>query len=261
MLELVVRSDLGNGIVQILLNDAESRNAMSEQMADRFQQVVGEVAADRAVRAVVLTGAGKAFSGGGHLQMLQEKTKLSVERNRELMEQFYESFLSVRKIPVPVIAAINGHAMGAALCLALACDIRIAVTEAKLGLNFVHLGLHPGMGATYLVPRLVGPARAAELLFGGRVVGAEEAARIGLINEAVPASDFSARVESVARAIAQAGPQAVRELKRSLAEAEGQSLGACLKREAHCQSLDYVGSEFLEGISAALEKRAPKFVG
>ena len=232
---------------------------MSEQMADRFATVVAEVAVDTSVRVVVLTGAGKAFSGGGHLQMLQEKTTIPVDKNRELMERFYERFLAVRTIPVPVIAAINGHAMGAALCLALACDMRIAVKEAKLGLNFVHLGLHPGMGATYLVPRLVGPARAAELLYCGRVLTADEAERCGLVNEAVSADSFRARIEAVAGTIAQAGPRAVRELKQSLAAGEYRSLEDCLKREAHCQSLDYAGAEFLEGISAALEKRSPKF--
>lgn len=257
--ELVVRTALGGGVEELRLNDPESRNAMSEQMADRFAAVVGEIAQDERVRVVVLTGAGKAFSGGGHLQMLQEKTKLSVERNRELMEQFYDRFLSVRTIPVPVLAAINGHAMGAALCLALACDIRISVKEAKLGLNFVNLGLHPGMGATYLVPRLVGPARAAELLYGGKVLTAEEAERCGLVNEVCETSDFRGRVEAVAGGIAQAGPQAVRELKQSLMVGEEESLKRSLAREAQCQALDYAGREFLEGITAALEKRTPKF--
>lgn len=257
--ELVVRTALGGGVEELRLNEPESRNAMSEQMADRFFAVVGQIIRDASVRVVILTGAGKAFSGGGHLQMLQEKTKLNVERNRELMEQFYERFLVVRKIPVPVIAAINGHAMGAALCLALACDLRVAVKEAKLGLNFVHLGLHPGMGATYLVPRLVGPARAAELLYGGKVLSAEEAERCGLVNEVCEASDFRARVDAIAAGIAQAGPQAVRALKQSLTAGDDDPLQRALKREAQCQSLDYVGPEFLEGITAALEKRAPKF--
>ncbi len=246
-------------IATITLNDPEQRNAMSQAMAEEFAKVTQALRTDVALRVVILRGAGKAFSAGGHLEMLVEKMKLPTAENRRLMELFYAQFLSLRDIEVPVVAAINGVAIGAGCCLALACDLRIAVREAKLGLNFVHLGLHPGMGATYFLSRLVGPARASELLYTGRIFTAAEAEQYGLVNHAVPEEKFEAEVESVTAAICNAGPQAVRELKQSLSLSDTLPLAACLKREAHCQSLDYAGSEFAEGVSAAREKRKPQF--
>lgn len=248
------------GHAEIVLNDPATRNAMSELMAAEFARAVRPLASDPSLRVVTLIGEGNAFSGGGHLDMLFEKTKVSLEENRRLMEQFYDSFLCVCDLPVPVIAVLNGHAVGAGLCIALACDVRIAVNTAKLGLNFVHLGLHPGMGATYFLPRLVGPARAAELLYAGKIVTAEEGAALGLVNAVVSAQELRSAADRIVGAILRAGPQAIRALKASLRESERRTLAECLAREAECQAHDYVGAEFLEGITAAKEKREPKFV-
>ena len=257
--ELVVISKESNGIAIVTLNDSANRNAMSEAMSESFAARVSDLRKDSAIRVVVLRGAGGAFSGGGHMEMLTAKPKLSAPENRRLMELFYENFLSICSLEVPVIAAINGHAIGAGLCVALSCDIRIAVDTAKLGLNFVLLGLHPGMGATYFVPRLIGSARAAELLYTGKSITAQYAAQVGLVNETVPANDFEATVSTTADAIAAAGPETVRELKLSLRNSHTLSLEECLRREAECQARSYTGKEFLEGISAATEKRKPKF--
>jgi enoyl-CoA hydratase len=257
--ELVHVEETEAGIYRITLSDPESRNAMSERMAAEFSEKVKTLAANPGLRAVVLTGAGKAFSGGGHLEMLFEKTKLSKEENRKRMEEFYDHFLSLRLIPVPVIAAINGHAMGAGLCLALACDLRYAHCDAKLGLNFVSLGLHPGMGATFFLPRIVGRSRAAELFYLGKIISATEAARIGLVNGVLSDQSYADDITEFARAIAGAGPQAVRALKASLAHSSTQTLAECLAREAEAQADDYAGREFLEGITAAREKRKPEF--
>lgn len=256
---LVVTTKPQPTIAYVTLNDPDSRNAMSEAMAEAFVKEISQVRFDRNIRVVVLTGAGKAFSGGGHLEMLFEKTKLSLEKNQQLMETFYDHFLSIRDLDVPVIAAINGHAVGAGLCLALACDIRVAVKEAKLGLNFAQLGLHPGMGATYFLPRLVGPAHAAELLYTGKIISAELGVQIGLINQVVEADLFRTNVEDLVASIAQAGPHAVREVKKSLQLSPFLSLQEALHREAECQAADYIDFEFLEGITAAREKRKPEF--
>ena len=256
---LVTRADKANGITTITLNDPETRNAMSEEMAVEFRRTMDSLKGDAAVRVVILTGAGEAFSGGGHLEMLAAKTKLSLEKNQQLMELFYDQFLSITELKVPVVAAINGHAVGAGLCLSLACDMRIATTKAKLGLNFVHLGLHPGMGVTYFLPRLVGPARAAELLYLGKIISAEEGARLGVVNQVVSPEEFSKVVEGTAAQLSQVGPAAVRALKASLQASPQRSLAECLVREAECQALDYSGKEFLEGITAAKEKRKPQF--
>ena len=232
---------------------------MSEAMAARFASVIANLKQDTETRVVILTGAGSVFSGGGHLDMLFEKTKLSLDANRKEMEQFYDSFLCLRELPVPIVAAINGHAIGAGLCIALACDVRIASNDAKLGLNFVHLGLHPGMGATYFLPRIVGPAKAAELLYAGKILTAAESAAIGMVNQAVPAEELKSAVEKLAAQVAAAGPQAVRNLKASLQSSMDRSLKECLLREASAQAEDYVGPQFLEGITAAKGKRTPLF--
>lgn len=258
---LVTVSDLGGGVRRLLLNDSESRNAMTEEMSEAFLSAVEGLIRDRSARVVMLTGAGKAFSGGGHLEMLQEKTKLSLAENRRRMEEFYHNFLSVLRIPVPVIAALNGHAIGAGLCVALACDLRLCHAEAKLGLNFVHLGLHPGMGVTYTLPRIVGPAKATELLTLGRILTAEESLRYGMVNEVVAGERFEERVLAVANEIAAVGGQAVRALKESLAHSLHRTLDQCLEREAEAQAEDYCGAEFLEGVTAAREKRKPRFFG
>lgn len=247
------------GIVSLVLNDPASRNAMSEAMAVEFAAAVAELKTRAHLRVLILTGAGESFSSGGHLDMLAQKANISLEKNRELMELFYSQFLSIHELPVPVIARINGHAVGAGLCLALACDVRIGIPEAKLGLHFVHLGLHPGMGVTYFLPRIVGPAKAAELLFAGRTLSAEKALEIGLLNNIASKATLDENVLTLAREIASAGPQAVRNLKSSLRESLHTSLSDCLKREALCQAEDYVGKEFSEGIRAAREKRKPKF--
>lgn len=256
---LVIERQLAQGVKVLELNDPERRNAMSESMAERFSRAVAALREDDSVRVVVLTGSGKAFSAGGDLDMLMEKVKIPPAKNRKLMELFYANFLSLRELEVPVIAAINGHAVGAGLCLALSCDIRIASEEAKLGLNFVHLGLHPGMGATYFLPRLVGPARAAELLYEGKIISATEAATYGIVNKVVSAGAFSQSVLEMAQNIASVGPQAVRQLRHSLELSPTQSLALCLRREAQCQAVNYANEEFFEGVTAAKEKRKPNF--
>lgn len=256
---LVERSELEPGISQLVLNDPEVRNAMSDEMSEQFLAAVKDLRSDTSLRAVILKGAGQAFSAGGNLDMLLAKTKLAPRENRKRMETFYYNFLSLLDLEIPVIAAINGHAVGAGLCIAMACDIRIAKTGSKLGANFVRLGLHPGMAATYFLPRLVGQAKAAELLYTGRIISAEEAQTIGLVNCVASENDFDKFVIEMAREIATAGPEAVRELKLSLRTSERETLREALKREADCQGRNYAGKEFFEGITAAKEKRAAKF--
>ena len=140
--------------------------------------------ADPTLRALVLTGSGRAFSAGGDLEMIAARSAEARERPglarrgvRDFMRAFYGLFLAVRRLPCPTIAAVNGPAIGAGFCVALACDMRLVAREARVGLNFTRLGLSPGMGATWTLPRLVGPALAAELLYSSRLLDGEEAAR------------------------------------------------------------------------------------
>ena len=231
---------------------------MSEQMASDFSSVVASLRGVKGLRAVILTGAGKAFSAGGHLEMLQKKRSLSGEANRIAMHSFYNSFLGILDLKVPLIAAINGAAVGAGLCVACACDIRIASSDAKLGFTFLKLGLHPGMGATFLVPRIVGQSVATELLLTARIVDAAEGLRLGLVSQVVGRESLQAEAEKIASEILACGPESVTQLLETM-RADMAKLPAALAREALCQSLNYGGSEFAEGISAITEKRSPRF--
>ncbi len=255
---LVTRSVDSKGIATLTLNDEGNLNAMSDEMAREFSSAVASLRNDKRVRVVILTGAGKAFSAGGHLAMLDAKRAVSGEANRIAMKAFYDSFLCILELQVPLIAALNGAAIGAGLCLACACDVRIASVEAKLGFTFLKLGLHPGMGATFLVPRIVGRSVATELLLTSRVIGAAEALQIGLVSRVGPKDAVLQEAQSVAEEILSCGPEASTQLLETM-RGDMSELPRALEREALCQSINYAGNEFAEGLSAVKEKRLPNF--
>ncbi len=252
------------GVATLLLNDPESRNAMTPDMGEEMVAAVEQLRANPDVRVVVVTGAGRSFSAGGNLAMLARDAGLSDDEGPSLKgspKDFYGRFLSIRKIEVPTIAAINGHAIGAGLCFALGCDMRIAARGAKMGMTFTRLGIHPGMGATYSLPRLVGTAVAAELLFTGRVFDADEAARLGIVNRVVQPDDLGAATQQLATEIATAGPIAVRMTKRALYLGINQSLDESLDLEGFQQNITFGTDDAKEGIQAIMEKRDPVFTG
>ena len=256
------------GVALLTFNQPERRNAMTQAMGEAFAARVVDLARDDQLRAVILTGAGRAFSAGGDLGMIGSRAEegaqhpgLSRRRIRETMRSFYQLFLSVRDLPCPTIAAVNGAAVGAGLCVALACDVRIASNKAKLALNFTRLGLHPGKGATWTLPRLVGPARAAEILFAGRIFLGDEAARIGLVNRAVAPEAVLDTARALAGEFATSAPLAVRAVKQALARSENASLEDQLSFEADQQAACFETKDVAEGLSAAREKRTPKFQG
>jgi enoyl-CoA hydratase len=267
--ELVRIERRPGGIALLTLNDPDRLNAMSEAMGRAIESAVAALKDEAELRVAVLTGAGRAFSAGGDLDMLVRMAKagnadpggLTRDAHGAFMGHFYRMYLSVRDLPVPVIAALNGAAIGAGLCVALACDLRIAAREAKLGLNFTQLGIHPGMAATWTLPRIIGSAQAAELIYTGRLIDGEEAARIGLANRAVPREETLAAALALAAEIASAAPVAVRGAKRSLATSGASDLDGQLGREAAEQALCYESADLLEGLAAVREKRAPKFGG
>lgn len=258
-----------SGVALVTLNDPERLNAMTEAMGGAIREAVAALKGDASVRAVVLTGAGRAFSAGGDLDMLVRMARdgnadpggPTRARHQAFMERFYSLYLSVRDLPQPTLAALHGPAIGAGFCVALACDIRVAAREAKLGLNFTRLGIHPGMAATWTLPRIVGPAHAAELIYTGRLVDGSEAARIGLVNRAIPREEVLAATLALAAEIAEAAPVAVRGAKRSLAMTAGNDLAAQLQQEAAEQALCYESADLLEGLTAVREKRPPRFLG
>ncbi len=250
-----------NNVARITLNRPSQRNAMTLEMGRELEATVDRINADDSVRVVVIRGAGTAFSAGGDLKTLASEAGLQ-EDGPEFGggRAFYRSFLSVRKLRVPSIAALNGHAIGAGLCLALACDLRIAHVQAKMGMTFVRLGIHPGMAATWTLPRLIGPARAADLLYTGRIITAAEALELGLVNR-VAENDFDAVVDGLAGEIAGNGPVAVRALKETLSGTAERTIEEAIEREADAQAMTFATADAREGLQAVLEKRRPHFSG
>ncbi len=237
-------------------------------MGEALAREVARLRGEPDLRAVVLTGAGRAFSAGGDLDMLDGLAAkgaaegVAAERElRDIMRSFYGLFLSVRELACPSIAAINGPAIGAGLCVALACDLRVAARDAKLALNFTKLAIHPGMGATWTLPRLVGTARAAELLYTSRLFSGEEALAMGLVSQALEAKDVLPAGLEIAREIEACSPIAVAGLKQALDRSAGASLDDQLAFEAAQQAVCYQTDDIREGLAAARERRAPRFQG
>ncbi len=255
---LVLRTIDSEGIATLTLNDEGNLNAMSDEMAQEFAATIQALQSEKALRAVVLTGAGKAFSAGGHLSMLEAKRSKSPEENRVGMLAFYNSFLCMRDLNVPLIGAMNGAAVGAGLCVACACDFRVASDTTKLGFTFLKLGLHPGMGATYFVPRIVGSGMATELLLTGRVINADEAHRIGIVSRVCPVADVLKEARAIATEILSCGPDATAQLLQTM-RGDPALLTKALEREAACQSVNYASAEFAEGVAAVKEKRSARF--
>ena len=213
------------------------------------------------MRAVVVTGEGSAFCSGGDTSWIASEPDATVDDLRRRMLPFYRAWLAIRSLEVPTIAAVNGAAIGAGLCLALACDIRYAATSARLGAPFVRLGMHPGMAATWSLPEVVGPAAARDLLLTGRLVGADEALRLGLVSRVIDDATFLDEVLAVAADVAATAPIASRLTKLALADGGHATYDAALQWEALAQPVTLATEDLQEGIRAAREKRPPAFRG
>jgi enoyl-CoA hydratase/carnithine racemase len=250
-----------DGVVRLVLDNPGQRNAMSDQMTESWVAAIDQVAADPTVRVVVVTGEGTAFCSGGNTGWIASEPEAEVDYLRTRMMRFYRAWLSIRTLEVPTIAAVNGHAIGAGLCLALACDIRYAARGAKLGAPFVKLGMNPGMAATYLLPNAVGEANARELLLTGRTVDAEEARQLGLVSRVFAPDDFAGEVDAIAEGIAATAPIASRYTKVALRDGGHQDFESCVQWEALAQPVTLATADLQEGIAAAREKRAPVFRG
>ncbi len=249
------------GVALLTLDNPEQRNAMSDQMTTSWVAAVEELAADASLRVVVVTGEGSAFCSGGNTSWIASEPEATVDRLRSRMLPFYRAWLSIRRLEMPTIAAVNGAAIGAGLCLALACDLRYAAAGARLGAPFVRLGMHAGMGATWLLPDAVGEAAARDLLLTGRTVDADEALRLGLVSRVLPDESFLDEVLAAAADIAATAPIASRLTTVALREGPPADLDAALQWEALAQPVTLATADLHEGIAAARERRRPAFEG
>jgi enoyl-CoA hydratase/carnithine racemase len=250
-----------NGVVVVTLDLPDRRNAMTEPMTQAWSQAMAQLQGDRTVRAVVVTGEGSAFSSGGDLGWIEATNDLSVDVIRDRMLPFYRAWLAIRDLEVPTVAAVNGPAVGAGLCLALACDLRYIAASATVSVPFTSLGVHAGMAATYLLPATVGLPVARDLLFTGRRVDAAEALQLGLVNGVFEPAGLRAGVLAVADQIAANGPIAMRLTVAALRDGGHPTVAAALNYESLAQPVTFATTDLIEGIAAARERRAPVFTG
>ena len=246
----------------IMLNRPDKLNAFAGRMRQDLSEAVRLASDDEDVRVIVITGAGRAFCAGADIGYMKELTAsddheafgLLVEAGRDVVT-------TLRQTPKPVVASINGPAAGGGANLALACDFRIASEKASIGQTFNKIGLHPDWGGTYLLPRLVGPAKAIELMFSGDMITADEALKLGIFNKVVPHEQLSDETALVAQTLASKPPMALALIKRAVYSSDAHSLSEMLDIELEHQLRCFKSRDAKEGLAAFLEKRAPTFVG
>jgi 2-(1,2-epoxy-1,2-dihydrophenyl)acetyl-CoA isomerase len=250
------------GVAWIALNRPDRLNAFAGTMRDELHDAIDGAASDPTVRVLVIRGMGRGFSAGADLEVTAD---LASRRDDAAFEKLVAAGVRVierlAEVRQPVIAAVNGAAAGAGASLALACDFRIASDKATLGVTFNRIGLHPDWGASYHLPRLVGQGRAAEMILSARMVGAEEAGRIGLFERVVPADRFEDEVRALVVELAGKPPLALELAKQTLRGALDRSLSEVLRSEHEAQMRCFRSDDAREGITAFAEKRTPVFQG
>src|SRR4051794_30224043 len=240
-------------ITTITLNRPEKLNAFAGTMREELIAALRAAESDARCRAVVITGAGRGFCAGGDVEYMSGLQKNGdVAAFRKLLDAGREIVTTIAAMAKPVIAAVNGVAAGAGCNLALACDYRLASEAAKFSESFVRIGLHPDWGGTWLLPRLIGPSRAFEMIATGRMVDAKEALEIGLVDRVV--SELAAETETLARAIAAAPPALIADIKRALAASRTNDLGAQIALESEHQLRAFQSAEARQRIMAFLKR-------
>ncbi|HUF89833.1 MAG TPA: enoyl-CoA hydratase-related protein [Gemmatimonadota bacterium] len=246
----------------VLLNRPAKLNAFAGDMRDLIGDGIAELTADPEIRALVVTGEGRGFCAGADIDYLNELVAEGNARDfQRLLEAGERVVQEIQAAEKPVIAAINGPAAGGGANLALACDLRIMADTASIGQTFVRIGLHPDWGGTYLLPRLVGVSRALELMWSGRMVGAEEALQIGLVNRVVPAASLRDLAMAWARQLAAGPPLAVARIKRALQESLDRDLEGMLAIELENQLACFESEDARRGLFAFNSKDTPRFEG
>lgn len=254
-----LRFEVADAIATITLDRPDALNALNVPLKTELLTALRAVGRDRSVRAVVLTGAGRAFCAGQDLKerLEPDASPLAVE----LRERFNPIIAAMRTLDQPIVGAINGVSAGAGAALAFACDIRLAAEGASFVLAFGRIGLVPDSGSTWFLPRLVGPAKAAELALIGETLSAADAERFGLVARVVPPDSLAAEARATATRLAGLAPVALALTKRALERSWSMDLDAALEDEAFRQGIAGATADHAEGIAAFMEKRPPRFTG
>jgi enoyl-CoA hydratase/carnithine racemase len=254
MAEAALRVERRGGVVRCTL-DRPPLNLLEPNLIASIRTTFDALAADATVRLAVVTGAGRAFTGGMDVRVLRD---LDTASATALISALHDAIEAVHRAPFPVIAALNGHALGAGFELALACDLRVAAAEATLGLPEVRVGV-PSVIQAALLPPLIGPGRAAELLLTGSRIGAEQALAWGLVNRVVARAGLDAAVDETVAAITACAPGAVRLQKQLIVRWRECDLPSAVRAGIPAFAAAYATGEPREGAAAFLEKRAPRF--
>ncbi|MEX0800760.1 MAG: enoyl-CoA hydratase [Dehalococcoidia bacterium] len=253
--------DITDNVATVTLNRPEKLNALNAELMDSLVPLIEELAGNKDARCVVITGAGRGFCAGGDIgamssgQALSEENPVTVLRKREEVSRL------LHEMPKPTIASINGPAAGAGLSIALAADIRIAAESARLGTAFAKIGFSGDYGGTWMLQRLVGPARARELYFTGDLIDAREAERIGLVNRTVPDGELASETRSLAERLAKGAPIALARMKHNMNLGLVSDYAKLLDSEAEGMIMTGTTEDNREALKAFLEKRTPEFHG
>ena len=250
-------------VATLTLNRPERLNALGDTLRDDLYDALGKAGADPSVGVIVITGAGRGFCSGGDVKSMSERAQATeappiADKFAPMRDRI---ILAMRDCPKPIIAAVNGAAAGAGMNLALACDMRVASSAAKFSQAFVKRGLHPDWGGTYFLPRVVGIAKACELIFTGDSIDANEALKLGIVNAVVAPEELMAETYKLARRIASGPPIAIQLAKRAIYHNQDVDLRAALEFETFAQNISRETEDAKEGVRAFLEKRSPAFKG
>ncbi|MGI6343461.1 MAG: enoyl-CoA hydratase-related protein [Bacillota bacterium] len=244
------------GIGILTIDRPEALNALNQAVLDELDARLEEIAANRAIKVLIVTGSGRAFISGADIAAMRDMTPTAAEEFSRFGQRVFDKLAS---LPQPTIAAINGYALGGGLELALACDLRLASEKARLGQPEIGLGIIPGFGGTQRLPRLIGMAAANELLFTGEMINAARAAELGLVSRVTATEELMASAQELAGKIAAKSGATLRLLKAVLRRSEQRLLDEGLVDEANSFAACYETHDQREGMSAFLEKRPPQF--
>ena len=256
-----IEYEVEQGVGTILLNRPERKNAFTLDMVEQWAQILVDARTDPDVHVLVVTGAGSAFCSGVDLDLNYAEPPTPLRRKRNLQERVHRVPLALEDLDKPVIAAVNGLAVGAGMDMALMCDMRILARSARMSEGYIRVGTVPADGGCYYLPRLVGTAKALELLLTGDFVSAEEAVRLGIANQVVDDDDFPGAVATLAAKIAGASPLAVRAIKRATYQSARSDLRTALDLISSHMAVFASTADAAEALAAFRDKRPPTFTG